>query len=164
MEKDTSELKDFKDFIRILNKNNVEYLIVGAYATIKHTNISRYSKDIDFWIKESKENIIKCTKAIKEFISIDLDYNKFLDKNSYYSMGIEPNRIDIFVSQGNLDFEKAWKSKVDGNFLDIKAHFVSKDDLIEIKEYYNREIDQKDLKRLRGTEIITNKKKRKKRK
>jgi len=161
VDKNTSELNDFKSFIKILNKNNVQYLIVGAYATIQHTNISRYSKDIDFWIKDSEENAIKCTRAIKEFISIDIDYKKFLDKDSYYSMGIEPNRIDIFVTQGNLDFQKAWESRVDENFIDIRAHFISKEDLIKVKEYYNREIDRKDMIRLKNTEKVIDRKKEK---
>lgn len=150
-----TQLTDFKDFIDILNKHKVDYLIVGAYATIKHTNIARYSKDIDFWIKDSKDNAIKCSQAIKDFISINVNPNDLIDRNGYFTMGKEPHRIDIFVSQGNLDFSEAWTNKLDDKFLNVKAHFISKGDLIKLKEFYDREIDRKDLKRLKGTEIKT---------
>lgn len=41
--------KDFKEFIELLNKNNVKYLVVGGYALAFH-GYPRYTKDIDFWV------------------------------------------------------------------------------------------------------------------
>lgn len=53
------------------------------------------------------------------------------------------------VEQGDLEFEKAWKRKVDDSFLDVKAYFIPKDDLIHLKKYFKKEIDIKDIKRLK---------------
>ena len=39
--------KDFKEFIELLNKHNVKYLVVGGYALAFH-GYPRYTKDIDF--------------------------------------------------------------------------------------------------------------------
>jgi hypothetical protein len=39
--------KDFKQFIELLNKNKVKYLVVGGYALAFH-GFPRYTKDIDF--------------------------------------------------------------------------------------------------------------------
>lgn len=39
--------KDFEEFIRLLNKHNVRYVIIGAYAMAFHTR-PRMTGDIDF--------------------------------------------------------------------------------------------------------------------
>ena len=41
--------KDFKEFIELLNKNSVKYLVVGGYALAFH-GYPRFTKDIDFWV------------------------------------------------------------------------------------------------------------------
>ncbi|MCK4796331.1 MAG: hypothetical protein KAT05_03060 [Spirochaetes bacterium] len=38
--------KDFKEFIQLLNKNKVRYLIVGGYAVALY-GYPRYTKDLD---------------------------------------------------------------------------------------------------------------------
>lgn len=40
---------DFKEFIELLNSNQVEYLLIGGYAVAAHGH-PRYTKDIDVWI------------------------------------------------------------------------------------------------------------------
>ena len=47
--------KDFKEFIKLLSKNKVKYLIVGGYAVAFHGH-PRYTKDLDIWILMEKTN------------------------------------------------------------------------------------------------------------
>jgi hypothetical protein len=42
--------QDFKEFIQLLNENDVRYLVVGGYAVALHGH-PRYTKDIDIWIE-----------------------------------------------------------------------------------------------------------------
>lgn len=42
--------KDYKEFTGLLNENQVEYLIAGAYAMASHGYV-RNTGDIDFWIR-----------------------------------------------------------------------------------------------------------------
>lgn len=42
--------QDFKEFIQLLNDNQVRYLIVGGYAVALH-GYPRYTKNIDIWIE-----------------------------------------------------------------------------------------------------------------
>ncbi len=51
-----SYTNDYIDFLNALNKHGVEYLIVGAYATLHYTHISRSTNDIDIWIRATEEN------------------------------------------------------------------------------------------------------------
>ena len=41
--------KNLKEFIQLLNKNSVKYLIVGRYAVALHGHPC-YTKDLDIWI------------------------------------------------------------------------------------------------------------------
>jgi len=38
--------EDFEDFLRLLNQNKVDYLVVGGYAMAFHGN-PRYTGDLD---------------------------------------------------------------------------------------------------------------------
>ena len=55
--------KDFEDFIVLLNKHKVEYMVVGGYALAFHGK-PRYTGDIDIWIAISEENAAKLIKVI----------------------------------------------------------------------------------------------------
>jgi len=47
---------DFKEFIALLNKNRVRYLVIGGYAVAFHGH-PRYTKDIDLWIWADLEHL-----------------------------------------------------------------------------------------------------------
>ncbi|NOZ11110.1 MAG: hypothetical protein GXP09_08750 [Gammaproteobacteria bacterium] len=71
--------KDFKEFIRLLNKNDVKYLVVGGYALAFH-GYPRYTKDIDFWLWINKQNAKNILKTLREFgfSSLDIKEEDFL--------------------------------------------------------------------------------------
>jgi hypothetical protein len=142
---------DYREFIELLNKNKVECLIIGAYSVIFHTKIPRETKDIDFWIKKTPENAEKCTKAIYDFCDLKIDKKELLSDKEIFFIGEEPNRIDIFNKQKGLTFDEAFAHKKIGVSKGIGAYFISKNDLIKLKEYFLRSRDSKDLKRLKKT-------------
>ncbi len=41
--------KDFKEFLDLLNKHQVDYMVVGGFALAFH-GAPRYTGDIDIWI------------------------------------------------------------------------------------------------------------------
>jgi len=45
--------EDFKDFIQLLNINDVKYLLVGGWAVAAHGH-PRATKDIDFLVSDKK--------------------------------------------------------------------------------------------------------------
>jgi predicted nucleotidyltransferase len=138
---------DYKEFADLLNKHGVDYLIVGAYAVIYHTHVPRDTKDIDFWIRPTADNAAKCAEAVKEFCGIELKKEDLLDDKIFF-IGQEPHRLDIFNSQGTIDFEKAWGKKEDGKFREVIVHYISREDLVKLKQQFNREQDRKDITRL----------------
>jgi hypothetical protein len=57
--------QDFKEFIQLLNENQVKYLVIGGYAVAIHGH-PRYTKDIDIWIEISQENAQKLVTALSQ--------------------------------------------------------------------------------------------------
>ena len=120
--------KDFKEFIELLNANNVKYLIVGGYAVGIH-GYPRYTKDLDIWILVSHENADNVIKSLKQFGfgSLGLKKEDFLKPDEFVQLGYPPNRIDIVTSCDGVEFETCYQSRkqviVDGlaiNFIDIE--------------------------------------------
>ena len=68
--------EDFKEFIHLLNKNDVEYLLVGGWAVGLYGN-PRATKDIDFLIAVDDENLEKLEKALYEFGAPTIDMSHF---------------------------------------------------------------------------------------
>ena len=89
---------DFKDLLSILNANKVKYLVVGAYAFMKHAE-PRYTKDLDIWVKADKKNAARVFKALGDFGAplAELTDDDFAHEGFYYQVGIEPARIDVLA-------------------------------------------------------------------
>jgi len=104
--------KDFKEFLGYLNKNNVEYVIVGAYA-LAFYGVPRYTGDIDILVNPSEDNAKKLLKALKEFGfgSLGLKTDDFTTEENVIQLGYSPVRIDILTSISGLTFEEVDKGK-----------------------------------------------------
>lgn len=141
--------KDFKEFIALLNKNSVRYLIIGGFAYSFYAE-PRFTKDIDILIESSKENAEKILTVIKNFgfPDVGLTYKDFLEPSQIIQLGIAPLRIDIVSSIKGMDFKTAWKNRVIGLFGDIDAYFISKKDLIKSKRALGRKQDLADIEKL----------------
>jgi len=58
--------QDFKEFIALLNKHSVDYLLIGGYA-VAYYGFIRATNDMDVWILISPENARKTHNALIEF-------------------------------------------------------------------------------------------------
>jgi hypothetical protein len=138
--------KDFAEFVRLLNKHKVKYLIVGAYAVSFHAR-PRYTSDIDFLVEPASQNIRRLLKVLKDFGfgGIGLVEDDFLDPDIVVQLGYEPVRIDILSSLEGVDFGKSYKSKVGGKFGRQRAWFIPLEDLIRNKRAVKRKQDEADV-------------------
>ena len=83
--------QDFKEFLKLLNSEGIEYLIIGGYAVGFH-GYPRATGDMDVWIASNEKNAMKMVEALKQF-GFDLpDLNKeiFLTEKKVIRMGIPP--------------------------------------------------------------------------
>ena len=141
--------KDFKEFIGSLNKNSVRYLIVGSFALSYYAK-PRYTKDIDILVEATPSNADRLMSAIREFgfTDIELSGRDFLEPGQVIQLGIAPLRIDLLTSLQGLDFAGAWERKTAGQYGDIPAYYISKQDLIDHKRLVGRKQDLADLEKL----------------
>jgi len=54
--------RDFKEFLKSLNSNRAEYLLIGGYAVGIHGHI-RATNDLDVWVNVSPENAARIEHA-----------------------------------------------------------------------------------------------------
>ena len=142
--------QDFKEFIELLNVHGVDYLVIGGYAVNYH-GYPRYTKDIEFWIWLTDENIEKLLCAIHKFgfASLGLEPNDFSNKKNIVQLGLEPYRIDILMDLEGLNFEACYKQKVRAEIDGVTVTFMSLDDLIKAKENAGRSQDIADSEQLK---------------
>ncbi len=138
--------KDFKEFIELLNKNDVKYLVVGGYAFAFYTE-PRFTKDIDFFIELTERNAKKMVKVLVDFGFKGTDFKKeyFLTPGKIIQLGFPPLRIDIITSISGIDFKNAWENRETGKYGDVKCYFLSKEDLKRNKRAAGRLKDLSDL-------------------
>jgi hypothetical protein len=142
--------QDFKEFIQLLNDNQVSYLVIGGYAVAVHGH-PRYTKDIDIWIEISEENSQKIITALIEFGfgSLGLTAQDFQEPHQIIQLGYPPNRIDLITSPDGIDFQTCYASKIEVLLDDIVVKFIDLDNLKKNKLASGRLQDLADLENLR---------------
>ncbi|TLV02550.1 nucleotidyl transferase AbiEii/AbiGii toxin family protein [Dyadobacter luticola] len=137
---------DFEDFISLLNKHSVEYLVVGGYAMAFHGR-PRFTGDLDIWINISDRNAEKMLVVLVEFGFASLGYQKddFLKENIINQIGYPPLRIDILTSIDGVTFSEAVEHRKVILVDSIKVPFIGLSQLIANKKASNRPQDIADV-------------------
>ncbi len=126
--------QNFEDMLALLHQHQVKYLIIGGLAFIYHAK-PRYTKDMDLWIGPSEENVKRANCALTEFGSPTL--LAFNEPAQIVQIGLAPDRIDLLVDVGRVDFDEAWDKRITSRYGSSEANWIDLDSLIEIK----RQID-----------------------
>ena len=140
---------DFKNFIKLLNKNSIKYLLVGGYA-VAYYGYPRYTKDIDIWIECSKDNAEKILNIFDEFgfKKSELNISDFTTEGNIVQLGYPPCRIDILTSIDGVFFEDCFKNKNVAIIDEIDINIINLKDLIKNKKASGRYQDLADLEKL----------------
>ena len=96
---------DLKDFLKLLNLNAVEYLLVGGYA-VGYYGYPRATGDMDIWIAKSPANAERVTEALKSFGfgASSISPSLFITPNRVFRMGNPPLRIEILTDISGVEF------------------------------------------------------------
>ncbi len=81
--------KDFEEFIELLNKNKVEYMIVGAYALALYAR-PRNTGDMDIYVNRTNGNASGLMKVLKEFgiEGTEISEEDFLTEGRIVQLGV----------------------------------------------------------------------------
>ncbi len=143
--------EDFRDFIRSLNDNDVEYLLVGGFSVILH-GYSRTTGDMDIWVNRTAENYERMRKAFLQFGMpvFDMTKENFLSHPNWdvFTFGVPPAAIDIMVKVKGIDFTDCLSRSVHFEDDDLKIRTINLADLMAAKKTSGRPKDLDDLENL----------------
>jgi hypothetical protein len=140
---------DFKDLFHEFNATGVEFLVVGAHALAVHGHV-RATKDLDVWIRPSKNNASRVFTALTSFGAPlqDLNEEDLTRSGLIFQIGVPPVRIDIITAIDGVSFEEAWPDRIAASFEGEKVSVISRHHLIANKRASGRLQDLADIERL----------------
>lgn len=139
--------QDLQELIASLVEHNVEFLVVGS-AVLAFYGRPRYTEDIDFWLRKSRENVDRLADALTAFgtpVNRNALYVLADQHDKMIVLGSAPQAVDILNHIAGLDFEEAWTSRMMGTLFGSEVAFLSKEDFIKSKRAAGRKKDLLDL-------------------
>ena len=140
---------DFREFLRLLNAHQVEYLLIGGYAVAYH-GYPRATADMDIWIATHPRNAARVVAALKEFgfdvpeLSVEL----FQAENQIVRMGVPPVRIEVATGISGVTFAACYADRVIDVLDSLEVSLINLHDLKRNKRAAGRHKDLDDLENL----------------
>lgn len=140
---------DFKEFLKLLNAHQVEYLLIGGYA-VGYYGYPRATADMDIWIAVNPDNADKIVAVLKEFgfDSSELSPEMFLKQWQIIRIGVPPVRIEIATTISGVNFSECFAQRVVVELDGVKTNLISLNHLKINKKASARHQDLADLEHL----------------
>jgi len=137
--------KPFKEFIELLERNQVRYLVVGGYAVSVH-GYPRYTGDLDIFIAIDQRNSRGILKTFRDFGFADLEITEgdFLEADTIVEIGREPLKIQVMNEISGVSFDEAEETKILIPVDNMEVPFISLEMLIKNKLSTTRDKDRVD--------------------
>ena len=126
------QIKFYKEALELLNKNNVPYLIGGAFAIRSYTGISRNTKDIDLFCKAGDyQHVLKL--FVDNGLKVEVTDARWLAKvfKDGYFIDIIFNTTNNLCAVDDSWFTNACQSSLFG----LTVNCVAPEDMIWCKTY-----------------------------
>lgn len=140
---------DFKEFLKLLNAYEVEYLLIGGYAVGYH-GYPRATADMDIWVAMNPRNSDRIVAVLEEFgfgvpeLSPDL----FLKEWQIVRLGVPPVRIELATAISGVNFGQCYADRVVDLLDGVKVNLISLTHLKANKKASGRHQDLADLENL----------------
>lgn len=140
---------DFKEFLKLLNSHQVEYLLVGGYAVGYH-GYPRATGDMDLWVAVHQHNAEQLVAVLRKFgfntpqLSADL----FLTEHQIVRIGVPPIRIEMLTTISGVSFDHCYSERIIDVIDDVEVHIISREHLKQNKQASGRHKDLDDLQHL----------------
>jgi len=140
---------DFKEFLRLLNAHQVEYLLIGGYA-VGYFGYPRATADMDIWIAMNPANAEKIVTVLIEFgFNLpELSPELFLKEWQVIRLGVPPVRIEIATTISGVNFSECYAEKVLGELDGEQVKLIGLKHLKINKKASGRHQDFADLENL----------------
>jgi hypothetical protein len=146
---------DALDFLRVLEKYGVDYVIAGGEAVIFH-GYPRLTGDIDFFYDRTEGNTVRLFDALLAFwqgkVPDVKDSAALMEEGMIFQFGRPPYRIDLLNRIDGVAFAEARLGretiKVVGAGEPITVFYLGKEALVKNKRVAGRPKDLDDLQHL----------------
>jgi predicted nucleotidyltransferase len=141
--------QDFKEFLNLLHVNQVEYLLIGAYAVGYH-GYPRATQDLDVWIASTPQNAGRVVTVLHEFgfSTPEVTVEFVLRPNNIIRMGEEPVRIEILNWASGVDFDECYRARIVDKLDGVEVSLIGLNHLKMNKKAAGRLKDLADLEEL----------------
>lgn len=144
------QLEEVEYFFKLMNENEVEYLIIGGVAVNIH-GYSRATGDLDIWYNPVKENFEKLLKTISDF---GFDTSGLEKLSNYETKGFIRIPLSQFYLEliatidGKMKFEEVYKRAYSFTVNSTIVKVIGYDELIQNKIMSRRAKDLEDIAQL----------------
>ena len=140
---------DFKEFLKLLNAHQVEYLLIGGYAVGYH-GYPRATADMDIWVAKNPANAEKIVSVLKEFgFNLpDLSPELFLKEWQIIRLGVPPVRIEIATTISGVNFSECYAERLTDVLDGVEVKLISLKHIKANKKASGRHQDLADLENL----------------
>lgn len=139
----------FAAFLKCLNDQKVEYLLIGGYAVILH-GYKRTTHDMDIWIAINRTNPDKIIRALDAFgFDVDgMNEAMFTDERSIVRFGDDPLMIEVVTTIGGVEFDDCYPRADTALLAGLEVPLIALSDLRINKAASGRPKDLIDLEHL----------------
>jgi predicted nucleotidyltransferase len=135
---------DFKEFIALLEQNNVQYLLIGGYAVGIH-GYPRATGDMDIFIAFDEANVALVVQSLHEFGFAEASADLLNKPSSMIRMGVPPNKLEITNFIDGVNFDDCFKNRVRVKIDGLELNLIGLADLRQNKKASGRNKDLADL-------------------
>lgn len=142
--------QEHREFLRLLNKHKVNYLLIGGVAVNLH-GYHRSTGDFDVFVSTTLENKQKLVAAIEEFGYDPQDYEeRKIDEITMFTLGERDGKghIELTNRIAGITFDEAFQRVQIKEVEGISVKFFHYDDLIKSKLAAGRFKDLSDVENL----------------
>jgi len=140
---------DFKEFLKLLNSKDAEYLLIGGWA-VGYYGYPRATMDMDVFVAQSRENAERLVSALTEFgFGVDaLKPELFLKDNQIVRLGVPPMRLEILTSISGVAFAECYGQRAVAGLNGVEVNLIGLAQLRANKAASGRPKDLDDLQHL----------------
>ena len=139
---------DFRDLLVALHDAGTRFIVVGARAMAVH-GVPRSTGHLDVWIECTGTNAELAWQALLEFGALvgalGVTRQDLVRPGTVIQLGLSPRRIDLLTRITGVDFEDAWRCRVEQALDGRSIAYLGRADLIANKRATGRAQDLADV-------------------
>ena len=136
---------DFAEFIRILSRHRVRFLVVGGYA-MAHHGLVRATNDVDVLIATDEANTTRVRAAAREFVGVEPSDAALRPPRGMFRIGPPTAHVDVTTKiDGIADFDRVYARRSKGEFFGVRVGYLSVEDMLRTKRAAARPKDLGDV-------------------